>query len=101
MLDDETTGLTRADLLRRAMAAGVTLTSVPLLAACGSSASAGPVGGPAKIARGSTVKLYNWEGYDNKTNLKQFKRQFDVTVRPTYIAGDQEVFTKLGAQKGQ
>ncbi len=90
-------GVTRTEFLRRAAAAGVVLGTAPLLAACGG-------GGKEKgsgITKGSVVKMYNWQGYDDATDLKDFKARYGVSVRPTYIAGDQEVFTKLGAQKGQ
>jgi len=103
-IDDLTGAMTRAELLRRAAAAGLAVTSVPLLAACGGGTDAAgdaAATGAIQLKRGSTVKLYNWEGYDDAKNLKAFKADEDVTVRPTYIAGDQEVFTKLGAQKGQ
>lgn len=94
--------VTRADFVRRAAAAGVAVASVGVLGACGGDdeVSATP-DGPAEIESGSVVKLYAWQGYDDQYALDTFKEQHDVTVQPTYIAGDQEVFTKLGAQKGQ
>jgi len=97
--DGEFAGLTRAQFLRRAASAGVVVAVTPALAACGS--SSGPASGTETLKRGGVVKLYNWQGYDDEANLKSFKGNFGITVRPTYIAGDQEVFTKLGAQKGQ
>jgi spermidine/putrescine-binding protein len=96
--DGELAGLTRAQFLRRAASAGVVVVTAPVLAAWGSS---GPASGSDTIERGTVVKLYNWQGYDDKANLKAFNGRYGVNVRPTYIAGDQEVFTKLGAQKGQ
>lgn len=98
---------TRQQFLRRVALSGAAITAVPWLAACGGSSAIGSGttastgSAESAIQRGSTLKMFNWQGYDNPAALKQFKQAYDVTVRPTYIAGDQEVFTKLGAQKGQ
>jgi spermidine/putrescine-binding protein len=53
----------------------------------------------AKLVSGSNVKLYCWQGYDDKTALATLKSNSNVSVSPTYIGGDQEVFTKLVSQK--
>jgi len=99
--------MTRAELLRGAAVAGIGLTVIPsFLAACGGSgdsastpsASASAIAGA--LTAGSTVKLLAWQGYDDKGALAALKKEHDVSVSTTYIAGDQEVFTKLGAQKG-
>lgn len=90
--------LDRGELLRRAAAAGVLIAGLDL-PALANAATRRSSAAPAPV-HGSTVKLYCWQGYDDKYALSQYKAKYDVTVAPTYIAGDQEVFTKLGAQKG-
>lgn len=98
--------VTRREALKYGAAAGLGLTALPaLLSACGSqsasstsSASAAP-SLAATLVPGSTIKLLAWQGYDNKADLAILKKQ-GINVSTTYIAGDQEVFTKLGAQKG-
>ena len=92
--------LDRGEFLRRAAAAGVVFSSLDLLPGVARAASGRAAGVPSPV-HGSTVKLYCWQGYDDKYALAQYKAKYGVTVAPTYIAGDQEVFTKLGAQKGQ
>ncbi len=96
--------MTRAELLRYGAVAGIGVTALPaFLAACGrgtSSPSASGSAVAAALANGSTIKLYAWQGYDDKDALALLKKNDNVTVSTTYIAGDQEVFTKLGAQKG-
>ncbi len=100
--------MSRAQFLRYGAAAGIGVTVLPgLLAACGGSESEGTASPSASasavaaaLQSGSTVKLLAWQGYDEKGALDLLKNNYGVSVSTTYIAGDQEVFTKLGAQKG-
>lgn len=101
MEDVDRAALTRSQFLRRAASAGVVVASMPLLAACGGEDADDDGSGGGEVERGSVVKLFNWQGYDDRVNMREFRRRYGVEVRPTYIAGDQEVFTKLSAQKGQ
>lgn len=93
--------LTRRELLHRAAASGAVIGSAGLLAGCGSSSGAAATSGAAtqaKLVPGSNVNLFCWQGYDDKKALGALKAQHNVSVSPTYISGDQEVFTKLAAQ---
>jgi spermidine/putrescine-binding protein len=98
--------ITRRDALKYGAAAGLGLTALPaLLSACGgetTASSASPSASAPMMATlvPGTIKLLAWQGYDNKKNLATLQKDYGVTTSTTYIAGDQEVFTKLGAQKG-
>jgi spermidine/putrescine-binding protein len=94
--------MTRREVLKYGTMAGLGFTLLPgLLAACGKeSPSAVASGVAAKLKSGSTIKLLAWEGYDTPANLAALKNDYGVNTKITYIAGDSEVFTKLGAQKG-
>lgn len=95
--------LTRRRLLQQAAAAGVLVATTGVSAACGGGGSASPSSAAAvraKLVPGSTVKLYAWQGYDDKKALATLKAQNNVSVATTYIGGDQEVFTKLNTAKG-
>jgi multiple sugar transport system substrate-binding protein len=74
--------MTRAALLRRAAAAGLSLPAMSLLAACGGSSGGG--GGNAKPG---PLNMTAWEAYPDqiKSNLKLFGSQFGPQVKLSLI----------------
>ena len=75
--------LTRRDFLARAASIGI-LIGAGGLEGCG--------GG-----RRRDLRLLTWSGYDDREALAPFIKQHDVTVRATYIGGNDELFSRLKA----
>src|SRR5512146_1639297 len=46
---------------------------------------------------GSTIRLLCWEGYEFPDQFKAFEKKYGVTISPTFISSNDEIFAKLKA----
>lgn len=102
----DATGVTRAQLLRRAAVGAVGLTGLgTALAACGDSSGGGASSGGASTAAGTgsttTPKLggtLTFAGFSDEDGAKiarPFLTKNGITLKATYVAGNDDMLTKL------
>lgn len=89
--------LSRRQFVTRASGALIVTSFGPLLAACGGGDGGDEEGGGAEEDIGGTLNMVIWDGYDDKEATGPFRKRYDVTVAPTYIGNNEEIFTKLRA----
>lgn len=89
--------ISRLALLRRGGAAALGIGLMPtLLAACG-----GGSGGEAAAPEASgTIDYLSWTGYDIPDPMKAWKKENNVTVKPTYIGNHDDIQAKIKAGGG-
>jgi spermidine/putrescine transport system substrate-binding protein len=75
----------------------VTSVGASAFAACGGDDDEAPSREEAAGKVGGTLKFVIWDGYDDKEATAPFRKKHDVTVAPTYIGNNEEIFTKLRA----
>ncbi len=46
---------------------------------------------------GSSIRLLCWEGYEFPDQFKAFEKKYGVTISPTFISSNDEIFAKLKA----
>lgn len=80
------------------LAAVLAILAAFALAACGSDDS--DEGGDSS-ASGSTLNLLSWEGYDDAKWVKPFKKKNNIKVKSTYIASEDELFSKIRQGGGE
>jgi spermidine/putrescine transport system substrate-binding protein len=103
-------GLTRAQLIRRAAALGLTLPSVSaLVSACGAGTEGGGAGGSAggQAAAQSAPKeltgpinFINWSDWIGPKEIPRFERQTKVKVRQSFFTNNEELLSKLRVGAG-
>jgi spermidine/putrescine transport system substrate-binding protein len=97
--------LTRLDVLRAGLGAGVALAAGPLLAACGGGdEAAGPatVGGAATTEDISgTISFFSWEGYDLLNETADWREQNGVEIKSTYVSGHADIQAKFSTGGGK
>jgi spermidine/putrescine transport system substrate-binding protein len=100
------TGLSRREFLRRSGLTMITIGASPaILSACGSDEEPGTGGSPTTAAgspeapqASGTINFLSWEGYDIPVDsMKQWKRENDVEINPTYIGNHDDIQAKIKA----
>jgi spermidine/putrescine transport system substrate-binding protein len=94
--------LTRRDLVRAGLGAGMALGAGPLLAACGGEEEepAPTPGAPQDIS--GTINFFSWEGYDLLKETAQWRKANGVEIKSAYIATHADIQAKFttGGGKG-
>jgi spermidine/putrescine-binding protein len=84
---------------RKGIVLVIILACVTLIGAASLWAAGGKEGTPGGTVPkpGSSIRLLCWEGYEFPDQFKAFAEKYKVTINPTFISSNDEIFAKLKA----
>jgi spermidine/putrescine transport system substrate-binding protein len=92
--------LTRRQFVERAVGLGLSLSAIgTILVACGTGSDADTGATPAVMDTSlpKEINIYNWSDYMSPQCLKDFEKEYGITVRETFYDGNETLFAKLRA----